>query len=75
MTKSDLDCLAHIVVDPQAWYDHAVKTFGQQRADAMLAAKVERHWDNYVKESGRHGYKNRAQRDADELEKMKSEKI
>ena len=60
MTKSDFDCLAHVVVDPQAWYDHAVKTFGQQKADAMLAAKVERHWADYTQASAQPDYKTRA---------------
>ena len=65
MTKSDFDCLAHIVVDPQAWYDHGVKTFGEARAEAMLAAKVERWWVEYVRESAKPQYKTRSERDAD----------
>ena len=60
MTKSELDCLAHVVTDPDAWYDHAVKTFGQQRADAMLAAKVERWWSEYIQASAQPDYKTRA---------------
>ena len=67
MTKSDFDCLAHVVVDPQAWYDHGVKTFGEQKAQAMLAAKVERWWGEYTQESVKVGYKTRAQREADIL--------
>ena len=63
MTQSDFDCLAHIVVDPQAWYDHGVKTFGEQRAEAMLAAKVERHWQSYVVESAKPDYKTRTERE------------
>ena len=63
MTKSDFDCLAHVVVDPQAWYDHAVKTFGEARAEAMLAAKVERHWADFVTESARPDYKTRLERE------------
>ena len=63
MTKSDFDCLANVVVDPQAWYDHGVKTFGEARADAMLAAKVERHWQSYVAESAKPDYKTRIERD------------
>lgn len=64
MTKSDLDCLAHVVIDPQAWYDHVIKTFGEARAEAMLAAKVERHWENYVQESAKPDYKSRLEREA-----------
>ena len=65
MTKSDFDCLAHVVVDPQAWYDHAVKTFGERKAEAMLAAKVERWWAEYTRESAKVEYKTRAQREAE----------
>lgn len=64
MTKSDFDCLAHVVVDPQGWYDHVVKTFGETKADAMLAAKVERWWNEWKVESAKSGYQRRAQREA-----------
>ena len=64
MTQSDFDCLAHVVIDPQAWYDHAVKTFGQQKADAALAAKVERWWNEYTTESAKPDYLPRAKREA-----------
>ena len=70
MTKTDFDCLAHVVVDPQAWYDHVVKTFGEQKAQAMLAAKVERWWQEYTIESAKPSYKTRAMRDADEMVKL-----
>ena len=63
MTKSDFDCLAHIVIDPQAWYDHVVKTFGEVRAEAMLAAKVERWWADYTTASAKPDYKTRAERE------------
>ena len=63
MTQSDFDCLAHVVLDPQAWYDHAVKAMGQQRADAALAAKVERWWNEYTTESAKPDYQTRAQRE------------
>ena len=67
MTKSDFDCLAHVVLDPNAWYDHAVKTFGEAKAEAMLAAKVERWWAEYARESAKPQYRNRVERDADEV--------
>lgn len=63
MTPIDRQVLANVVVDVDAWYDHALKTFGEARATAMLAAKVERHYQNYVSESAKPDYKTRAERD------------
>ena len=63
MTKTDFDCLAHVVVDPQAGYDHAVKSFGETRAEAMLAAKGEIHLQSYVTESAKPDYKTRSERE------------
>ena len=70
MMKTDFDCLANVVVDPQAWYDHAVKELGQQKADAALSAKVERWWQEWKQESAKPGYLTRAQREA-QAEKVK----
>lgn len=64
MTQSDKDVLAYIVIDPDEWYSHAIETFGQQKADAMLAAKVERWWDEWKIESSKPDYLTRAQREA-----------
>ena len=63
MTKSEFDCLSHVVLDPQAWYDHALRTFGEEKANSFLAAKVERHWNSYVTESAKPDYKTRIERD------------
>lgn len=64
MTPTDRACLAHIVVDSDAWYDHALKTFGEQKAEAMLAEKVERWWAEYTRDSVKPDYKTRLQREA-----------
>lgn len=64
MTPVDKQVLHHVVMDADAWYDHAIKTFGETRANAMLAAKVERHYQDYVRESAKPDYKTRAERDA-----------
>lgn len=64
MTQDELDCLAYVVIDPESWYDHAIKTFGQQKAEAMLAAKVQRWWNEWKIESSKPNYLTRAQREA-----------
>lgn len=64
MTPVDKQVLQHVVMDADAWYDHVLRTFGETRANAMLAAKVERHYQDYVRESARLGYRNRAEREA-----------
>lgn len=66
MTPVDKQVLANVVIDPDAWYDHVLKTFGEQRANAMLAAKVERHYADYVRESEKPDYQNRAMREESE---------
>jgi hypothetical protein len=57
--------LAHVVVDPDAWYEHAITTFGQEKADQFLAEKVTRHQADYDKAAKESNYKNRAQREAE----------
>lgn len=42
MLKEDLEVLAWVVVDPDAWYANAVKVFGDERAQEMLASKLAR---------------------------------
>ena len=66
MTPRQRAVLAYIVVDPGAWYQHAVNEFGQQLADTHLQAKVSRWADEHARESRKQGYKTRAERDADE---------
>lgn len=55
--------LAHVVVDPDAWYKHAIATFGETVAKVHLEEKVERHRAAYEEESALPGYKNRAERE------------
>ena len=66
MTNDQKAVLAHVVVDPDAWYQHAINTFGQEQADQFLEKKVERHRADYELESQKSGYKNRAEHELDE---------
>ena len=58
--------LAHVVIDPDAWYQHAINTFGQEKANQFLAEKVARHKPAYEQAIKKPGYKNRAEREAEE---------
>jgi len=65
MTPRQRSVLAHMVVDPDAWYAHAVNEFGQQQADEFLRQKVARWEPDFDRESKRQAYKTRAEREAD----------
>ena len=58
--------LAHVVVDPDAWLTHAQSTFGEEAAQVFMEQKVERYRSDYESKSALSGYKNRAQRDAEQ---------
>ncbi len=59
LSIEDKAILAHVVIDPDAWIDHALKTVGEQ----AVTAKVERWKPDYLKEKERLGenYKTRAE--------------
>jgi len=59
--------LAHVVVDPNAWYQHSINTFGQEKADKFLAEKVARHRSDYEEAVKKPDYKNRFERDQELL--------
>lgn len=40
LTTDETTILAFVVPDAQAWFDHAVATFGEARGEAYLAAKL-----------------------------------
>lgn len=66
MTPEQRAVLAHVVVDPDAWYAHAVSFFGQALADKHLAAKVARWTPDYEAAQAKGGYQTRATRDIEE---------
>lgn len=65
MTQDQRDILSHIVVDPDAWYQHVLAKFGKERADVMLDEKCQRHATAAQSERSNPGYKNRAEREAE----------
>lgn len=55
--------LAHIVIDPDSWYSHAITTFGQLKANEFLAAKIARWKPDYDAAVAAGNYQTRAQRE------------
>ena len=64
MTPEQRTVLAHVVVDPDAWYSHAISHFGQEKADEFLAAKVRRYQSECEVAMAKPDYKTRAEREA-----------
>ena len=64
ITQNDLNILAHIVIDPTAWVNHALETEGEK----AVKAKIEKYKPIYEVALAEQGssYKNRAQKDAEE---------
>jgi len=59
--------IAHVVVDADAWYQHAINTFGQEKADKFLKEKVAKHKPSYEEAIKKPDYKNRFERDQELL--------
>ena len=73
LTEEQLNILNHVVVDGQAWADHAEKTFTSEKANEAMLAKVATHKLAYEKELAKGSYLNRKQRD-DEQVRLEQEK-
>ena len=63
LSKDERDVMAFMVVDPDAWYDHAVETFGEEEARKFLAEKIRNHQAEYNVAKAKPNYKNRVKRD------------
>jgi len=63
MTEEQRAVLAHVVVDPEAWWAHAVKHFGVKLATEHLVAKVARHKPSFEASVKRGGHRPRAERE------------
>lgn len=65
LTQEQTNVLAHIVVDPTSWANHAFETYGEE----AVLAKIEKYKPMYeaALESEGSNYKNRVQRDAENL--------
>jgi len=64
-SEEDKAVLAHVVLDPDAWLAHAVKTFGEEKATVFLKQKVDRWRPEYLAQKDLPDYKNRVERDAE----------
>lgn len=59
LTEEQFAILAYVVVDPQAWADHAEATIGT----AAVIAKIEKYRAGYDAEKSLPCYKTRAERE------------
>lgn len=64
LTDNERAVLAHVVVDPDAWWTHANEAERKTPAEEALAAKVDRWQAAYDAEKDDPGYQTRAQREA-----------
>jgi hypothetical protein len=62
LTIEDKAILAHVVLNPDVWVDHTLKTVGEQ----AVMAKIERWRPHYEAEKIKPDYKNRVERDTAE---------
>lgn len=63
MTDEQRAVLAHVVLDPDAWYAHAVSSFGQEKGREALKAKVARWQASYDRAKTLPDYLPRAERE------------
>lgn len=61
LTTEQLAILAHVVIDPQAWADHAAATIGED----VVLAKIEKYRAAYLAAKDLPEYKTRAEREAE----------
>lgn len=73
MTPRQFSIMSHKVIDPEAWYQHNVNLVGKEEADKRLEAKCLRWEAEYLRESAKPGYQDRAQRQAIEDAKVEAE--
>jgi len=70
ITIEDKAILAHVVIDPDAWVEHALATIGEK----AVTAKIERYRAEYLAKKDLPDYMNRAERDAFELTEIEANK-
>lgn len=61
LTSEQFNILASIVVDPQAWADHAESVLGE----GAVLAKIDKYRAPYEAEHALLGYQTRAEREAE----------
>ena len=68
LTQEEASILGHIVVNPQAWADHAESKLGIEKGRAAMLAKVTRHQAAYDLCVAEDNYQDRNARDAAEAQ-------
>ena len=61
LTDEEMAIIGHVVVDPEAWVQHAYATVGPEAVEAKIA----RYRPEYEAAKDVEGYKNRVARDAE----------
>jgi len=59
LSIEDKAILAHVVIDPDAWIEHALATVGEQ----AVTAKIEKYKADYLAKKDLPGYQTRAERE------------
>jgi len=59
ISKEDRAILAHVVMDPDAWVEHALATVGE----GAVTAKIEKYRADYLAKKDLPGYQTRAERE------------
>ena len=71
LSIEDKAILAHVVIDPDAWASHALSTVGE----GAVAAKIEKYRADYLAKKDLPGYQTRAERQADEDERIPKKRL
>lgn len=62
MNLEDKAVLAHVVIDPDEWVEHALNTVGEQ----AVTAKIEKYRADYLAKKDLPNYKTRAEREEEQ---------
>lgn len=62
VSDEDLAIVAHLIIDPERWFQHAMDTHGPE----AVKGKIKTHRESYFADKEKYGidYKNRAEREA-----------
>jgi len=60
LSGEDKAIIGHVVIDPDAWVDHAIVTVGEE----AVTAKIEKYRADYLAKKDEKGYQTRAEREA-----------
>lgn len=61
LTEEQFNVLAHVVIDPNAWYEHVCNRYDEVSARIMMEQKVSKHSAAYKEAASKPGYKTRSE--------------